>query len=205
MFVIAFSLAWVVGMAAWVIVMAHRHRPSISCAAGMMIAMAVAMMASLLFGLIWGYLLQAMAIPSIMAMGLGMMVGFTVGKPFHWMAVLDGMLAGIMGGMMGAMLGVMVLNDQPLRVISFCSLAYIAVMLVVLRLIKEERGSVPSSRARIRDWVISASIGWIALLTLVVGEAIDTDRSVWHVLTHWESAGTESVRYPTSDHHHHSH
>lgn len=189
-------------MAAWVIVMAHRHRLELSCTAGMMIAMAVAMMTSLLFGLIWGYLFQTMAVPTLLALGLGMLVGYTVGRPFHLMAALDGLLAGIMGGLMGPMLGVMVLNDLPLRVIFFCTWAYVLVMLVIVRLIQEEKDQITSIQAK-SQWIRPMTIGLVSFITLLIGEAVDTDRSIMEVLMHWGDVFGQSIPSTVPDHHFH--
>lgn len=168
-------------MAVWVIIKAYRHRLQISCAVGMMIAMAVAMMTSLLFGLIWGYLFQTMSVPTLLALFLGMIIGYTVGRPIHLMAALDGVLAGVMGGLMGPMLSIMVLNELPLRVIFFCTWAHVLIMLLVLYLIQQEKGK----KVEPGKWILYTGIGLVSFMTLLIGESIDTGRSIIEVLIYW--------------------
>jgi plastocyanin len=105
----------------------------------MMISMTAGMMSSLLIGTVLGTLTEGQLVfPTINAVLAGMVVGFCTGKPISLMAALDGLMAGIMGGMMGAMLGVMVISQTPSIVVGFVDLIFVVVMLLLVKLIKEE-------------------------------------------------------------------
>ncbi|WP_219837459.1 hypothetical protein [Paenibacillus sp. R14(2021)] len=116
----------------------YKRRSSISCMAGMMIAMTIAMMESLAVGTIAGIVYpQDLAFPTAGAVLLGIVCGYLAGKPAGTMAALDGMLAGIMGGMMGAMLGVM-LGKHAFMMVLFIDLIFLFIHSVLHQLIREE-------------------------------------------------------------------
>jgi hypothetical protein len=75
-------------------------------------------------------------VPTIIAVLLGMVVGFAAGKPVSLMAAMDGMAAGIMGGMMGAMLGAMLLG--PGWMVWVMDFIDIIMLITVFLLIREE-------------------------------------------------------------------
>ncbi len=105
----------------------------------MMIAMAVSMMASIVVGTILGVILVGkMTVPVISSVLFGMIIGYVIGRPFSLLASLDGLLAGIMGGMMGAMLGVMVFSQDPVVMMIFVDAIFIIVMILILKLIRQE-------------------------------------------------------------------
>jgi hypothetical protein len=115
----------------------YKRRSKITCMTGMMIAMITAMMSSFQAGLILGIMYHSqLELSSIVAVMLGLIVGFVAGKPISLMAGMDGMAAGIMGGFMGAMLGVMLTN--PALMIWFFDSVFILMFITIFLLIREE-------------------------------------------------------------------
>lgn len=108
--------------------------------AGMMISMTNSMMVSIAIGSILGILIQNkdLTIPTIISVSLGMIVGYMTGRPVSLMASIDGLTAGIMGGMMGSMLGVMLQPKSIDVMIYFIDIVFVAVMVLLIRLIDEE-------------------------------------------------------------------
>ncbi|MBO7745977.1 hypothetical protein I8J29_17350 [Paenibacillus sp. MWE-103] len=142
------SMAAVTGLSGRSIWHAYRRRASLSCMAGMMIAMTVGMMQSLAAGTVAGILFpQDLAVPTAGAVLLGVACGYLAGKPVSTMAALDGMLAGIMGGMMGAMLGVM-LGDRAATMVLFVDVLFLFIHIVLQQLIREEGGAPASAGDR---------------------------------------------------------
>lgn len=135
------SLLSLIGLTGYTIILTHRYKQKLTCMAAMMIAMTAGMMSSLLLGTVLGTLYEGrLFVPTVLSMLVGMVVGFCTGKPISLMAALDGLLAGIMGGMMGAMLGVMITNEAPEKMTMVMNAIFIVVMLLIIRLIKEETG-----------------------------------------------------------------
>lgn len=108
--------------------------------AGMMISMTNSMMVSIAIGSTLGILIQNkdLTIPTIISVSLGMIVGYMTGRPVSLMASIDGLTAGIMGGMMGSMLGVMLQPKSIDVMIYFINIVFVAVMVLLIRLIDEE-------------------------------------------------------------------
>lgn len=107
---------------------------------GMIISMANAMMASMAFGTILGILVphKDLTIPTMIAVSIGMIVGYVSGRPVSLIASLDGIIAGIMGGMMGTMLGIMLMPTFAQMMILFIDVIYILVTVLLLRVIAKE-------------------------------------------------------------------
>jgi hypothetical protein len=124
---------------AYLVYQIYQRREKLTDMAGMMIAMTIGMMVSLTLGILFGVSFHHdLTNSTILAVVAGMTAGYAAGRPISLLAVLDGMLAGIMGGMMGAMLGVMLVF--PTLMIWFVNIIFVAVMVVLLRLIAEETG-----------------------------------------------------------------
>jgi hypothetical protein len=116
------------------------NRTYISPMTGMIISMANAMMASMAFGTILGILVphKDLTIPTMIAVSIGMIVGYVSGRPVSLIASLDGIIAGIMGGMMGTMLGIMLMPTFAQMMILFIDVIYILVTVLLLRVIAKE-------------------------------------------------------------------
>ncbi|HEY0827030.1 MAG TPA: hypothetical protein VGE40_02960, partial [Bacilli bacterium] len=141
MFIVSISLISMLYMSGLVMHLTNKYKEKLTCMTAMMIAMTSGMMASLVIGTILGTLMDGELLsPTMISVIAGMGIGYFTGRPITLMAALDGMLAGIMGGMMGAMLGVMVIYQSPQATILFMAVIFIVVMLVLVKLIREEAG-----------------------------------------------------------------
>ncbi|MDF2606128.1 MAG: hypothetical protein K0S34_318 [Bacillales bacterium] len=117
----------------------YENKRRITCMTGMMIAMTNSMMSSTVLGLQLGYyFLPDLAIPTMLAIIVGMAAGYFTGKPVSLMSGLDGLMAGIMGGMMGAMVGVMIQPAQKNMFTLFMLVIYLITMLLLVKMMKEE-------------------------------------------------------------------
>jgi hypothetical protein len=135
------NVLWILGVTAYLVFDIYQRREKLTSMAGMMIAMSIGMMAGMTLGvLISAYFYHDLTNSTILAVVTGMIAGYSAGRPICLMAAMDGMLAGMMGGMMGAMLGVMLVN--PATMVWFINILFAAVMVVLLRLIAEETGTV---------------------------------------------------------------
>lgn len=151
MYIAIISFLLIVCMAGYTMVLTYRYKAKLTCMAGMMIAMTSGMMSSLVLGTVIGSMAEGkMLIPTIGAVIAGMAIGYFTGIPITPMAGLDGMMAGIMGGMMGAMLGVMVTIQNPEMMILFIDAVYVIVMLVLVKVIRQEAGVIQVSTKEIQ-------------------------------------------------------
>ncbi|NWQ43247.1 cupredoxin domain-containing protein [Bacillus sp. EB106-08-02-XG196] len=134
------SIGMVFLLSSYIIYYTFRNKNRLSCMAGMMISMTNSMMVSIAIGSILGILIQNkdLTIPTIISVSLGMIVGYMTGRPVSLMASIDGLTAGIMGGMMGSMLGVMLQPKSIDVMIYFIDIVFVAVMVLLIRLIDEE-------------------------------------------------------------------
>lgn len=107
---------------------------------GMMISMVNSMMTSIAIGTILGIYVvdKDLTLPTMIAVTIGLLVGYITGRPISLIAALEGMTAGVMGGMMGAMLGVMVPPNHTEVIICFIVVVDLLVNVVVFRVISEE-------------------------------------------------------------------
>ena len=107
---------------------------------GMIVSMTNSTMTSMAFGTILGILIQnnGLAFPTMIAVSIGITVGYITGKPISLIASLDGIIAGIMGGMMGTMLGIMLQPQFTQIMIFFIDVIYILVTVLLLRVIDED-------------------------------------------------------------------
>jgi hypothetical protein len=125
----------------------YQRREKLTRMAGMMIAMTIGMMVGVTLGVLFGaYFYHDLTKSTILAVAAGMIAGYSAGRPTSLMAAMDGMLAGIMGGMMGAMLGVMLVI--PTTMVWFINIVFLAVMVVLLKLIHEEAGTAKRQRTK---------------------------------------------------------
>jgi uncharacterized cupredoxin-like copper-binding protein len=116
-----------------------RHRTSITCMTGMMIAMTMGMTLGLDIGTIFGVIFSGDLFTStLIGMGVGMAIGVLAGLPISVMAVLDGLLSGLMGGMMGAMLGEMVAPSYTGLLIKLMFILAILIFLLLFYLMHRE-------------------------------------------------------------------
>jgi uncharacterized membrane protein (DUF441 family) len=140
MLLLSVSITLIAMLTSFVIYYTFRNKQRLTCMAGMMIAMTNAMMASIAVGTILGTLIQNkdLTIPTIVSVSIGMIVGYMTGRPISLMASIDGLTAGIMGGMMGSMLGVMLQPKSTDFMIYFIDVVYVAVIVLLIRLIDEE-------------------------------------------------------------------
>lgn len=107
---------------------------------GMVVAMTNSMMTSVAIGTFLGISIQDkdLAIPTIIAVSIGMVVGYGTGRPISLMASLEGFSAGIMGGMMGAMLGVMLSPQSAEIIVYFIDVINFFISVLLLRIMDEE-------------------------------------------------------------------
>lgn len=107
---------------------------------GMMISMVNSMMTSIAIGAILGIYVvdKDLTLPTMIAVTIGMLVGYITGRPISLIAALEGMTAGVMGGMMGAMLGVMIPPNHTEVIICFIVVVDLLVNVVMFRVISEE-------------------------------------------------------------------
>jgi hypothetical protein len=137
------SVLSILGLTSYLFLLIYRHRNTLSSMTGMMVSMGSAMMVSLLIGTILGVLFKQTTAPTIYSVLIGMAVGYFSGKPVHLIALLDGLLAGVMGGSMGGMLGAMVAPENPVLIVGFLNVVFIAVMLFLFRLIRDTQHGGP--------------------------------------------------------------
>jgi hypothetical protein len=109
----------------------------------MIISMTSSMMTSIALGTILGIFIleKDLTLPTIIAVSMGMFIGYFTGRPISLLASLEGISAGVMGGMMGAMLGVMVPPHHTEIIICFIDVVYLLVYIVLFRVIAEETNS----------------------------------------------------------------
>lgn len=141
MYIAVLSFINVAWMAGYTMVLTNKYKDKLTCMAGMMIAMTSGMMSSLVLGTVIGTMADGkLFLPTVIGVIAGMAIGYFTGKPITFMAGFDGLMAGIMGGMMGAMLGVMVNIQNPEMMILFMDVIFVIVMLLLVKLIREEAG-----------------------------------------------------------------
>ena len=111
---------------------------------GMIASMTNAMMTSIAIGNLLGAFLKDkdLSIPTIIAVSVGIIVGYSTGRPLSLIAALEGVTAGIMGGMMGAMLGVMVPLNTTGLMVCFIDILYLFVNAILFQVIDSETVSV---------------------------------------------------------------
>ncbi len=99
-----------------------------------MIVMGVSLIACLTFGTVLGVLIHDnFATSTMIAILVGIAIGFFVGKPFGHVVVLGGMIEGIMGGMMGTMTGAMVhMSPNHTLFILFMNGLFLSVCIYIL-------------------------------------------------------------------------
>ncbi|MDQ1146147.1 putative membrane protein [Bacillus sp. SORGH_AS 510] len=107
---------------------------------GMMISMVNSMISSIAIGTIFGIYVvdKDLTLPTMIAVSIGIIVGYMTGRPISLIAALEGMTAGVMGGMMGAMLGVMIPSNHTEVIICFIVVVDLLVNVVLFRVISEE-------------------------------------------------------------------
>lgn len=118
----------------------YLKRKYLSPMTGMIVSMTNSTMTSMSFGTILGILIQdkGLTFPTMIAVSIGMIVGYITGKPISLIASLDGITAGIMGGMMGTMLGIMLQPNSTQIMIFFIDIIYILVTVLLLRVIDQD-------------------------------------------------------------------
>jgi plastocyanin len=160
-------------------VLTYENRRRITCMTGMMIAMTNAMMSSTVLGLQLGYFfIPDLAVPTMLAIIVGMVAGYFTGKPVSLMSGLDGLMAGIMGGMMGAMVGVMIQPAQKSMFTIFMLIIYLITMLLLVKMMKEEvLDDVPVKKQVVQKTTtnknsvftfITIAIGFVAIISVLM-------------------------------------
>ncbi|MEH7347691.1 hypothetical protein [Gottfriedia acidiceleris] len=134
------SIVLTVLLSSYVILIANRKKEKLSCTVGKMISMTNSMMTSVTVGTIFGILFRNtdLAIPTIISMTAGILIGYLTGKPLSLMAILEGITAGIMGGMMGAMLGIMLQETYLNILIYFIDVVFVLVTILLIKVIDQE-------------------------------------------------------------------
>jgi hypothetical protein len=134
------SIALIVLLTSYVVYYTYRNKQTLTCMAGMMIAMTNSMMVSISLGAILGTFIQDkdLTIPTVTSVSIGMIVGYITGRPVSLMASIDGLTAGIMGGMMGSMLGVMLQPKSIDVMIYFIDVVFVLVIVLLIGMIDEE-------------------------------------------------------------------
>ena len=137
------SIMFIFLITSLVVYYTYTKRKRLSPMVAMIISMTNSMMTSVALGTFLGIFIleKDLTLPSIIAVSMGMFVGYITGRPVSLIASLEGMTAGVMGGMMGAMLGVMVPPDHIEIMICFIDVVYLLVNMVLFRVISEETNS----------------------------------------------------------------
>ncbi|MDQ0169517.1 cupredoxin domain-containing protein [Paenibacillus tundrae] len=193
------SIIIIVCLTGYIILNTYKRKENLTGMPGMMIAMSIGMMASLSLGFQLGVLFNHdLAVPSMIAILLGLGTGYFAGKPISVLASLDGMLAGIMGGMMGAMLGSM-LGFSYIMVL-FVDILFILIFCVVLQIIGS---GVAETKAPKKDGisvsfiagVVTVAFGIVSIGVLLLNQYQDSRNPTVHAATKEQTSVQENVSY----------
>ncbi|MEO2074042.1 MAG: hypothetical protein ABGX20_01300 [Bacillus sp. (in: firmicutes)] len=134
------SFVFICLLTSMIVFYTYINRKRFSQMTGMMISMVNSMMTSIAIGTILGIYVvdKDLTLPTMIAVTIGMLVGYFTGRPISLIAALEGMTAGIMGGMMGAMLGVMISPNHTEVIICYIVVVDLLLNVVVFRVISEE-------------------------------------------------------------------
>lgn len=144
----------------------YKYRKRFNPMIAMLVSMANSMMTSIVVGTILGIILpdKDLTLPTIIAVSIGMGVGYITGRPVSGIASLEGITAGVMGGMMGAMLGVMVPPNHTEVMVYFIVVVYLMVNIMVFRVMSENIQSSKFVDSLLTVILILVSMGFLVYL-----------------------------------------